>query len=174
MYLNRKKFWISVLISGAIALYGAFWTFLCTFSVLLIATGQVGKEETVSSDMLVVVGLFLFVALVFGRKTWSLIKTYQISACLAQDKDGLIEMETVAGDVHMKQTRFVRLFIKAIGQNQLKNCSIYAIDPTYILLDNGKKTIKERFRVTKCACCGATNVIRMGFDNSCKYCGGKM
>ncbi|MGN0153143.1 MAG: hypothetical protein ACI4A3_01735, partial [Lachnospiraceae bacterium] len=48
---------------------------------------------------------------------------------------------------------------------------LYNINPTYILLDNGKKTIAEKFIVVHCKCCGAPNTLRIGYETTCKYCG---
>ncbi len=121
---------------------------------------------------------FLFVTVIIYIRSIRQVKrahiVQRINHMLEQDEDGLIPIADIAQQLGMEQRHFLRIFIDAVGKAQLRRCSIYPEDPTYIILDNGSLKIKERFRATHCKVCGAANVIRLGLDEHCKYCGSKI
>lgn len=112
---------------------------------------------------------FLWISHLFFRYWIEKLKIY--NGILANDADGLISMEELAGYMKMKRHKCFALFLDCVGKNLLKNCTVFAEDPTYLVLDNGKKTIAEKFVVKHCPKCSAPSTLRIGYENTCKYCG---
>ena len=170
MYLNKSKFVIGCLIYGWLFIHFGGTTFILLFAALLEVTDQIKSEEGILMTWFAVGFFFLFFTVFFTKKLLLYYHAYRMSKQFEGDEDGLIEIVTLSERLHMKQRKFVQAFLLGVSKNLLRNCSIYTVDPAYIIVQNGKKTIKERFRAQRCKSCGATNVIRIGFENRCRYC----
>lgn len=174
MYLNKKKFWLEVLINGGFALWFGSLSFLYTFYLLLEGTGQIRARADITNESAAMLAVFFVLFVLFLKRIWISYMAMRMSRLFENDKDGLFRMEELAKQIKKKQEKVVSAFIRCVGKGLLVNCGIYAVDPSYIILSNGAKTIKKRYSAIKCPSCGATNVNRIGFENSCKYCGSTM
>ena len=171
MYLNKSSFWLKAILYGGLTCYFGLMSLMIMFSMLLIGTNQVKSSTGIPEESALILATFLIFFVLFGRKALDVLRTSRISKLLDKDKDGLVQIGELSKKMKMKQTKFVSLFVRSIRKGMLINCGLYAVDPSYIILGNGARTIREKFRVMKCNTCGATNVNRIGFENSCKYCG---
>ena len=170
MYLNKAKVLIRMVIYGGLTLYFGGLSFLFLFSMFLGgAQVEIGSEFT--SEIIAMLVAFLVLLFLFIVKLRVPFMAIKISKLFENNIDGLISIEEISSNLNKKQDKFVLAFMRCVGKGMLVNCGIYAVDPTYIILGNGASSIKEKYCAMKCNCCGATNVNRIGFVNSCKYCG---
>lgn len=171
MYQNKAKIGGNLIVFSIFLILCAFLSFIMFLDILLIVTNQVPSKEEDISIASVFFGGFLFLSIVCFRKIRNAFCAGKLNRFFEKDEDGLIEIAEIARHMHMKQQKCFSFFLDCVGKGLLKNCMVFPEDPTYILLDNGKNTITEKYVVVHCNCCGAPSTLRIGFENTCKYCG---
>ena len=171
MYLNKKKFLMGMLVNGGLTLLFGQQALLFAFYLLLTGTDQIEARSDITGESTAILTVFLILFILFLKRVNILLMAMKMSRLFENDKDGLLSMEVIAKRMKKSQEKVVSAFIKCVGKGLLVDCGIYAVDPAYVILGNGAGTIRERYRVMRCASCGATNVNRIGFENKCKYCG---
>lgn len=170
MYQNKVKMTVTFLVFGAIFAGCGFVTVVMVLNTILVLTHQIhsiGEMLGLSCFVLAAFGTFSFLSF---RKLQKIFWVRKMGRYFEQDQDGLVSIEEMAIHMKMKQHKFVDLFLDCIGRNLLYNCTIFPEDPTYLLLENGKKNLTEKFVVKHCPKCGAPSTLRIGFENQCKYC----
>lgn len=171
MFRNKSKIVSTLLVNGVVGVPWFFLSAILAFYMILIFTGQVEDAEQTDYGMSVImVGLSFFCAYVFGGRCLRALRANKLGKYFEGSEDGLVSIEAAAAYMNMKQQKFFQVFLDCLGKAYLKNCSVFTEDPTFILLENGGKTIAEKFAIIHCKKCGAPNVIRIGFENTCKYC----
>lgn len=171
MYQNKPKMIVIFAVFSplfAVCFFVAVLTFL---NVLLILAKQAPKvDESVFLPCYMMLTFSIFFYLSF-KKLQKVYRAKKMGKYFEQDSDGLISIEELAMHMKMKRHKCFALFLDCIGRNLLKNCTVFSEDPTYLVLDNGKKTITEKFVVKHCPKCSAPSTLRIGYENTCKYCG---
>ena len=171
MYQNKKKTWIYLGIYLAFCIPIGFNFVIMMFTLLLYATNQIPSEHSDWSSLGIVVSLFGCLTFILFFRIRKFLRVGKISRYLETDSDGLVAITDLAHFLKMDQKKFVSEFLYYIGKGVLINCMIFQEDPTYILLDNGKENISEKYVVLHCKQCGAPSTLRIGFEHRCKYCG---
>ncbi len=171
MYLNTGKIWVQRILYGAL---GVVLTGLSFFFVMGIMIDLSGAYSEPSDNLTMIIYLtfwFIFTDVLCIKAFKKTLKAAKISRILAQNTEGLIAIEEVTEAMHMKQEKFVKLFVDCVSRALLVKCSFYAEDPTFILLENGAEDVRDRFAVIHCKQCGGPNAVQIGFHCKCKYCG---
>lgn len=174
MYLNKGKCLLEIIVNGILTLIFGWNALVMAFGLLLIETGQVGKNRDIDSIGVVILVTFAVLFIFFFQRLRIPFMAIKMSRLFETDKDGLVSVIDLAEQLKKRQSKLIAVFIKCVGKGFLVNCGIFAVDPTYIILGNGAKTIGERYRVVRCTSCGATNVNRIGYENKCKYCDSRL
>lgn len=174
MYQDTKKKWIYLGVYILCFLPCAFLFLIGLLDFILVAAGQIKEEKSFLLVAAVVFTLFAILSIVLWFKILKMIWVGKMNRYFEMDEDGLIAISDLSGYMHMKQKKCVSVFLDCIGKGLLKNCMIFPKDPTYILLDNGKNTIAEKYIVIHCNSCAAPNTLRIGFEHQCKYCGAEI
>lgn len=171
MYLNKVKIWTGRILYILALLPCAGASAILLLYMQLIVTNQVSVRAEDVSITSTILGAFLFGTIVFYRKLRNILHAEKMNRFFEEDEDGLVAIADVAKYMNMEQKKCFSFFIDCVGKGILENCMIFQEDPTYILLENGRNKIHEKFIVLHCNSCGAPNTLRIGFENSCKYCG---
>lgn len=171
MYQNKKKTWIYLGIYLTCFIPVGFNFVIMMFTLLLYATNQIPSENLDWSLTVVVVSLFGCLTFILFFQIRKFLRVGKISRYFEADIDGLIAISDLAHFLKMDQKKFVSEFLYYIGKGVLVNCMIFQEDPTYILLDNGKEKISEKYVVLHCRRCAAPSTLRISFECRCKYCG---
>lgn len=172
MFRNKSKINSSFILNFLLGLPWFFLAFLFIFNLIIELTGQVGDSSASDYGMTIVIGLYFdFLSIVFINRIVRAYRANRIGIYFEKYPDGLVPMEKLAADMKMKQYKLFKCFKSSVGKGLLINCSIFSEDPTFILLENGGKHIKDKFTIIHCNNCGAHNAVRIGFENTCKYCG---
>lgn len=134
-----------------------------------------------ASDDTPFVAIFVIIStswlIIAGISAWffvDAIRAYRISRIFEGNEDGLLEIGKTAEQLKMKHYRFFAVFHRLVGKRLLRNCSVFSVDPTCIILANEKYDIRAKFTVGRCKNCAAPNTLRIGFERECKYCGSKL
>lgn len=171
MYQNKRKMLVKFIVYGALFAYCAYMLGMLSLGMLLIATHQIkasGDETALYGYMLVT---FLLLCALLFLQLQKLRRARKMGLYFEKDKDGLVSIEKLAVYLKMRQHKCFALFLDCVGKGLLQKCTVFSEDPTYLLLENGKNTIAEKFVVKNCKKCGAPNTFRIGFENACVYCG---
>ena len=171
MYQNKKKKWIYLGVYLACFIPIGFNFIIMMFTLLLYATNQIPSNHMDLSAVSIVVSLFGFLTFILFFQIRKYLRVGKISRYLELDHDGLVAISDLAHFLKINQKKFVSEFLDFVGKGVLINCMIFQEDPTYILLDNGKEKISEKYVVLHCRQCGAPSTLRIGFEHQCKYCG---
>lgn len=175
MYLNQAKLWVIRILSllGMVAF--AFFDFIFLLYFIGVLCG-IDKESTTTDLMMSI--LFIVVLSLLVRHNFCLfrdtVRAAKINKILEMDDDGLLPIKEVAETLHMKQSKFFTLFHRYVGKGWLVKCTVFSEDPTYIILDNGRADIRQKFTVCQCPNCGAPSTLRIGFEFNCKYCNSQL
>ncbi len=173
MYLNKGKILIQRIVYGIATAMLTWYVGIFLLAMFLQVVGAINVTDGLGTEMALMVYvecMFLLFDVICIRAIVKTFRATKINRILEGDSEGLLFMEDVAKKMNMQHDKFVALFIDCVGRDLLQNCGIYAEDPTYILLENGAKDIREKFAVVHCPQCGAPNAVRIGFPNQCKYC----
>lgn len=170
MYLNKLKCAIKMIVFLPLFCICSFIALIALLNVLLMALGQIEKDGFGTGMVWYMMAAFGFLAFVLFTKIRKVYRAWKMNRYFEKDKDGLISVEEAARHIKVKQQKCFSLFLDFVGSGLLKKCTVFKEDPTYFLLDNGKKTIKDKFVVMHCNQCGAPSTLRIGFENRCKYC----
>lgn len=171
MFRNKSKIITSFTLNGLAVLPWILLTPLITLYSILLFTGLAEVTEPSDYGMGVIMTTLCWVCLyIFGKRCIRALRAQKFGKYFETCEDGLVSMEKAALIFNMKQQRFFVTFLDCLGKGFLKNCSVFTEDPTFILLENGGKSIKDKFAIVHCQKCGAPGVIRIGFENTCKYC----
>lgn len=171
MYRNKPKIIIIIAVFSLLFAGCAFIAVVMLLDIILVLTHQIPSYKgslSLPCYMLATFSLFSYLSF---KKIQKAYRANKMSQYFEQDSDGLISMEALAIHMKMKRHKCFALFLDCIGRNLLKNCTVFSEDPTYLILDNGKKTIAEKFVVKHCPKCSAPSTLRIGYENTCKYCG---
>lgn len=171
MYQNKLKIRVNLILFTLLFIPFAICALYTIFNVFLIVTNRIHIREEGYSITGILFAVFIFLSIVFFRGIMRAFRARKMGCFFEKDEDGLIAVEELAAYMHMKQQRCLSFFLDCVGKGFLRNCMIFPEDPTYILLDNGKDVISEKYVVQHCHNCGAPNTLRIGFESACKYCG---
>lgn len=172
MFKNSGKIAVGILVNGLISLPFDFVSAIMIFYFILSIFNQVENNSPEDIGMTIVIGAFFtFIAWVLLRRCITAYRADRLSSYFMRYPEGLVPIAEVASFMNMKVNRFFRVFMECRGRGYLINCSVFADDPTFIILENGEKEIKNKFAIIHCKQCSAPNAIRLGFENKCKYCG---
>lgn len=175
MYLNQIKLWIIRILSliGMIA----FTLFGLMFLIYLLTFLDGFNEDRTTTDLMMT-GLFMAMITLLLKWLFCLfrdtLRASRINKLLETDDDGLIPIKEAAEALRMKQSKFFTLFHRYVGKGWLVKCTVFSEDPTYIILDNGRADIRQKFTVCQCPNCGAPSTLRIGFEFHCKYCNSQL
>ncbi len=171
MYLNHTKIWLQRGIYGFMGIVLSGYSFLMCLGCIFQITGYSSSGLENMAFIYYTTFLFLFADFLCIRAIMRTFRAAKMSRYFEKDKDGLVDMEVAAKEMKMKHSKFVEAFMDYVGRGLLVKCGICAEDPTYILLENGQKDIRQRFAVLHCSNCAGPNAVRIGFKHNCKYCG---
>ncbi len=182
MYLSKGKLLLSQLVSWFTILWTAFGVFLGITGIGLCISAMNGnyniiKEDEIGSHLavyiafIIVPGAFLIWAVRNLRLSG---KAYKFNSLFKGDPDGTVSVEKAAKLFGKPVDEFVDLFGKLVKKGFLINCSLENLDDPVIVLNNGAKTVEDRFDTAQCPSCGAFNNIKLGFVENCKYRGAKL
>ncbi len=170
MYLNHGKIATQRILYGILTVVFTALSLLFVLGIILTLTGY---SDPSSNMTLIIYMTFLFILgdILCIKALVKTFKAGKISRILSRSQDGLIAIEQVAETMHLTQEKFVKLFIDCVSRALLVRCTLFAEDPTFILLENGAKDITQKFAVIHCKQCSGPNAIQIGFRCRCKYCG---
>ncbi|MGN0438629.1 MAG: hypothetical protein ACI4F4_08915 [Lachnospiraceae bacterium] len=171
MYQNKKKTWIYLGICLACFIPIGFNFVIMMFTLLLYATNQIPSNHLDLPVVGIIVSLFGCLTFILFFQIRKYLRVGKISRYLEVDDNGLVAISDLSHFMKRKQKKVVSDFLDFVGKGVLVNCMIFQEDPTYILLDNGKETVSEKYVVLHCRKCGAPSTLRIGFEHQCKYCG---
>lgn len=182
MYLGRKKIFVSQLISWAVILFHTIWVFMGCVGIGLCVDSLAGNDRyfepdeagaylSVYSFLIFVPGFFMYL----GIRTLILTgKAKKFNSIFESDPDGELSAEKTARLFNMPLPKLINLFDKLVKKGYLINCSLRDPDCPMFVLNNGAKTLKERYDIIHCPNCGAPNSVKYGFIEECQYCGSKI
>lgn len=173
MFRNKSKILISFLTNAAVGMPWFFLSPILMLYMILLLTNAAPAEEGDIGMGITMNGLFFFCAYLFGKRCLRCLRANKIGKYFENCEDGLVEIEAASTYMKWGKQKFFSVFLDCLGKGYLKNCSVFTEDPNFLLLENGGKSIREKFAILHCRQCGAPGVIRMGFENTCKYCGSK-
>lgn len=171
MYHNKIKMAVIFLVFSIIFAGCGYVAVMLFFYIVLAATKQIHTIGDVYSFSFFMFGSFSLFATLSFKKLQKTFRARKMAKYFEKDADGLVSIEELACYLKMKRHKCFALFLDCVGRNLLRNCTVFSEDPTYLLLDNGKENRLEKFVVKHCPKCGAPSTLRIGFENTCKYCG---
>lgn len=182
MYLSKGKLLFSQLFSWAVILSSAFMMFLGISGIGLCISAMNGnyivvQEDEIGSHLAVYIGFIIVPGcfLLWAVRTLILSgKAYKFNSFFESDPDGVLSVEKTARLFGKPVDKFIDLFSKLVKKGFLINCSLENPDEPVIVLNNGAKTVEGKFDIAQCPSCGASNNIKLGFVENCKYCGAKL
>ena len=137
MYLNKGKCLLEIIVNGILTLIFGWNALVMAFGLLLIETGQVGKNRDIDSIGVVILVTFAVLFIFFFQRLRIPFMAIKMSRLLETDKDGLVSVIDLAEQLKKRQSKLIAVFIKCVGKGFLVNCGIFAVDPTYIILGTG-------------------------------------
>lgn len=182
MYLSKSKLLFSQIVSWVTVLWTAFGVFLGITGIGLCISAMNGNYTVIREDeieshfaayiaFVIVPGAFL----IWAVKNLGLTgKAYKFNTLFEGDPDGVISVEKIAVLFGMPVHKFVTVFDKLLKKGYITNCTLENPDNPMIVLNNGAKTVEGKFDIAQCPSCGASNNIKLGFVESCKFCGAKL
>lgn len=171
MYQNKPKMFVIFTVFSLIFLGCAFVAALMVINLLLALTHQIYSDRESLLMICYMITSFSIFSFLSFKKLQKTYRARKMGKYFEKDTDGLVSIEKLAVHMKMKRHKCFALFLDCIGKKLLKNCTVFSDDPTYLVLDNGKKTITEKFVVKHCPKCSAPSTLRIGYENTCKYCG---
>lgn len=173
MYRNKTKMGILTAVFLPIFVGCAYVAAMMVFYIFLVVTQQIYTIPEMFGMSCMMGVVFAMVAFLAFKKLRKVFCAGKMGRFFEQDRDGLVSIEELAAHMKMKQHKCFAMFLDCVGSNLLIKCTVFPEDPTYLLLENGKETLAEKFAVKHCARCGAPGTLRIGFENTCRYCGSK-
>lgn len=182
MYLSKSKILFSNIISTVIVLISGFFLFIGLigfFMEVFTFSEAVTRWEIIDAkeSLAVAIGILIFfgVTMIIGIKRFRLTaKARKFNSIFENDSDGIILVSSISRVFGKSDALFMSLFDKLVKKGYLVNCYIAIDDVPKIILANGKINVSERFATLNCSNCGATNSVRVGFVEKCKYCGSEI
>ena len=171
MYQDKKKKGIRFGICLAGFLYCAFHFLMILFWFLLVVTNQMHGNSSILPVIGVVFSFFTIFTVILFCKLRKILRVGRFNNFFEKDEDGLVAVSDLSHELKLKPKKCISEFLEFVGNGLLVNCMIFPEDANYILLDNGRKQIKDKYVVIHCTNCAAPNTLRIGYEHNCKYCG---
>ncbi len=98
----------------------------------------------------------------------------KFNAVFENYSDGEVSVDILTRIFNMPANKVIKQFNMLLKNGYLVKCTLDYSGEMKIILNNGARTIQERFSIVQCPVCGASNNVKVGFIQKCKYCGSEI
>lgn len=175
MYLSALKILISKVIFSVILLISSSFVFFATIGLFIeIFTMDEGNSYL---GLGVAIGMLVFFIPISIFAIRSILKTglaKKFNAVFENYSDGEVPVDILTRIFNMPTDKVIKQFNMLLKNGYLVKCTLDYKGEMKIILNNGARTIQERFSIVQCPVCGASNNVKVGFVQACKYCGSEI
>ncbi len=149
----------------------ALWTFIFLFLLFESLRGNEEITSIVPFIFLIAITLVPMILTIRNLKICGI--ATKLSSIFDTDADGIVSVQYASRVLRISQNKLLWAFDKGVAKEFLQNCSIGEKNGEAIfILKNGLGGgADKQVKTVKCSNCGAFSEVRIGFSNTCSFCG---